>query len=923
MANLRVDKITSTETFETTGSVQFDGTTGELTVSGSDSATTYDFGTDDFTIEFWRYKSSSAVESYVARLDSAGGSATSDFWFGNVNGVDGFYYYEGSTGRNLSTESQPLNTWAHLAAVRHNDYLTLYLNGKEVASRSHSAAFNNGSADLRIGGDNASSDNTNYPLEGFLSNVRITKKALYTSNFKPAMRELEVLPETILLACQSKTDASLEKTGKTLVVGGTPVASEITPGLLTPVVKSGGGSAITGSVEFDGNDDYLTPPGSTDFTLGTGDFTIECWVYPKRYGGIFQFFDSSILDDSTSGPSIGIDVNDDSWAIRYGASSTLDTTTIAKLGEWYHVAYVRNSSVTKLYLNGQEIGSVSDSTDYSANYPVIGGWYNSDYYHKGFISNFRVVKGTALYTDDFIPPTKELKRVPGTVLLCCQDPNNPLTEATGKTITPHGSLGDGSLGGELVTNNSVWTLTKGGSGAADWTVSNNGSSLAGTTVTSGFMRATYTLDEGDYLVSLRWTGGTFAVQDSTGYITTTDGTDTDFAADEDGAYSFYMSNTTSVVITATAWNTSYTVDDISIKRIYKNNGASNFTPQVGDDRKVTFEGVTKINSNAYFYLPTGNTESRTLNVASQASSSARGLFAGGYSYGNPAGSRPTSDVIDYITISSTGDALDFGDLTESRGPSGGVASPTRGVWIDGDKTASPYRTDTIDYVTISSKGNAQDFGNTTGSHGHGSGNVSDSTRGICGGGNPGPQNNIEYITIASTGNGQDFGDLTVARYGIAAVSSPTRGVFSAGDKGPAMTNTMDYITIQSMGNALDFGDGIRDTSGIGGASNSIRGLFANGYTSPFQKIDYITIASTGNAIEFGDMNTGNSRFKTGTSSPTRAVFAGGYGPSPAYSGRNDIEYVTIMSLGTAVDFGNLTSGRGMAGGCSNGHGGLG
>ena len=337
----------------------------------------------------------------------------------------------------------------------------------------------------------------------------------------------------------------------------------------------------------------------------------------------------------------------------------------------------------------------------------------------------------------------------------------------------------------------------------------------------------------------------------------------------------------------------------------------------------TFQGGVGYTSQNWLTLPKGTTEQRYVNVATQASSSARGLFAGGYSYGNPAGSRPTSDVIDYITISSTGNALDFGDLTESRGPSGGVASPTRGVWIDGDKTASPHRTDTIDYVTISTLGNAIDFGNTTGSHGHGSGNVSDSTRGICGGGNPGPQNNIEYITIASTGNGQDFGDLTVARYGIAAVSSPTRGVFSAGDKGPAMTNTMDYITIQSMGNALDFGDGIRDTSGLGGASNSIRGLFANGFTSPFQKIDYITIASTGNAIEFGDMNTDYSRFKTGTSSPTRAVFAGGYGPAPAYSGRNDIEYVTIMSLGTAVDFGNLTSGRGMAGGCSNGHGGLG
>ena len=59
---------------------------------------------------------------------------------------------------------------------------------------------------------------------------------------------------------------------------------------------------------------------------------------------------------------------------------------------------------------------------------------------NGFISNLRVVKGTALYTDDFIPPTRELKKVPGTVLLCCQDPDNPLTEATGKTITGYGDL---------------------------------------------------------------------------------------------------------------------------------------------------------------------------------------------------------------------------------------------------------------------------------------------------------------------------------------------------------------------------------------------------------------------------------------------------------------------------------------------------
>ena len=71
------------------------------------------------------------------------------------------------------------------------------------------------------------------------------------------MRELEVTPETTLLCCQSKTDAALEKTGKTITVSGNAVASELTPGILTPIVKTGAGSAITGSVEFDGTGDYL------------------------------------------------------------------------------------------------------------------------------------------------------------------------------------------------------------------------------------------------------------------------------------------------------------------------------------------------------------------------------------------------------------------------------------------------------------------------------------------------------------------------------------------------------------------------------------------------------------------------------------------------------------------------------------------
>ena len=91
------------------------------------------------------------------------------------------------------------------------------------------------------------------------------------------MRELEVIPGTVLLCCQSKTDAALEKTGKTITVSGDAVASELTPGILTPIVKTGAGSAITGSVEFDGTGDYLTVANSSDFNFGTGDFTVECF----------------------------------------------------------------------------------------------------------------------------------------------------------------------------------------------------------------------------------------------------------------------------------------------------------------------------------------------------------------------------------------------------------------------------------------------------------------------------------------------------------------------------------------------------------------------------------------------------------------------------------------------------------------------
>jgi hypothetical protein len=162
--------------------VFFDGTDDYIDFGTN---TDYEFGSGNFTIEFWRNKSrNSSTESYVSRLDSAGGSTTSAFWFGAVNNIDGFYWYEGSTNRSISTPSIiTANQWDHLAAVRNGTTITLYLNGTAVGvSTGATYSLNAGTAKLRIGGDDVSG--STYDYQGYIQDLRVYKGvAKYTGGF--------------------------------------------------------------------------------------------------------------------------------------------------------------------------------------------------------------------------------------------------------------------------------------------------------------------------------------------------------------------------------------------------------------------------------------------------------------------------------------------------------------------------------------------------------------------------------------------------------------------------------------------------------------------------------------------------------------------------------------------------------------------
>jgi len=338
---------------------------------------------------------------------------------------------------------------------------------------------------------------------------------------------------------------------------------------------------------------------------------------------------------------------------------------------------------------------------------------------------------------------------------------------------------------------------------------------------------------------------------------------------------------------------------------------------------ITVTGLS--NGTAYTFTVTATNVVGT-SAASSASNSVspvnppRGIFFGG---GSTKYNNSQLNTIDYITISSTGNAQDFGDLSVTRTQLGSFASTTRAVSNGG--IASGIKKDTIDYVTIASTGNAQDFGDISTAR-EGTGGLSNATRGVCLGGDPGPSDServIEYVTIASTGNTTDFGDSAIdLEYGPAGCASPTRGIIFGGSYVP--NNTIQYITIGSTGNASDFGDLNFNATAAGAASSETRALCSRAYSSaggqsPIIQIDYITIASTGDATDFGDQ--GNERGGgAGTSSNTRGIFAGGDDDNSGII--NVIEYVTIASTGNTQDFGDLTVARVRHGAASSDHGGL-
>ena len=298
---------------------------------------------------------------------------------------------------------------------------------------------------------------------------------------------------------------------------------------------------------------------------------------------------------------------------------------------------------------------------------------------------------------------------------------------------------------------------------------------------------------------------------------------------------------------------------------------------------------------------------------------ARGIWGGGQQ-------APTIHAdIEYITISTAGNSIDFGsNISEGKRRCSGFGSRTRGFIAAG---RTPSNRSTIDFVTFSSTGTTTAWGDTLNNTGTAdNAGFANSTRGVVKSGyqSPGATGTFDFITMSSTGGVNDFGDLIASGDAGSAFASPTRGVIAGGYQ-PANDDTISFVTIPTTGNAQDFGDLSSGRSSFGACSNSTRGIWGGGarrspatVENDMSIMDFVQMATKGNATEFGDLSAGRAT-SSAVSDPTRGVWGGGYTPSNL----DTIDYIAFATTGNAVDFGNLSVRSGGKGGsASNGHGGL-
>lgn len=306
-----------------------------------------------------------------------------------------------------------VGNWYHCAMVRSGTTIKIYLNGTSVITITGASAAVNTSQALFIASLQSYTTDANACFKGYISNLRVVKgTAVYTTTFTPPTTPLTAITNTVLLTCQSNRFVDNSTTAATITSFGTPSVQRFNPFGTSTAYST---SVIGGSGYFDGSGDYLTVPDSTQTDLGSGDFTVECWFYQFSTKVASCISLNGAL--SANGYALGASSIASGKIWWYATTTKILSNTYFNYNSWNHVAVVRSGSTTTMYQNGVNVGSFTDTQNYSGGITYIGSDEVGNQEWNGYISDVRIVKGTAVYTSAFTPPTAPLTAVTNTQLL--------------------------------------------------------------------------------------------------------------------------------------------------------------------------------------------------------------------------------------------------------------------------------------------------------------------------------------------------------------------------------------------------------------------------------------------------------------------------------------------------------------------------
>jgi hypothetical protein len=404
------------------GSGYFDKVDSYLTIPDN---TNLNMGTSDFTLESWIYITS---------------VPTGSFYPNNTNPYEGAYILN-KDGKNsvsfpqyslfitpsmtvgvtlsavpqttspgvtiYSSSTLSLNTWYHVAFTRVGTNGTLWVNGvSNATTTSIPSNLTNGARELYIAyEDRGASIQVQNLFQGYISNLRIVKgTAVYTGTFTPSTSALTAITNTQLLLL----------TDNYSVVNSTPTVLPITIFGNTTISTTQYPTGMTRSIYFDGNGDYLTTPANSAYAFGTGDFTVEFWVYSNSWSTAPTVIDTRDSGVSNNGYADYFSTGGN-FNLYLGSATVFTSSSAISTSTWTHIAVSRAGTSLRVFINGVQNGStLTNSINFSdtsllvsVNRGTVPGTINSEFFN-GYLSNVRIVKGTAVYTANFTVPSLPL-----------------------------------------------------------------------------------------------------------------------------------------------------------------------------------------------------------------------------------------------------------------------------------------------------------------------------------------------------------------------------------------------------------------------------------------------------------------------------------------------------------------------------------